>query len=325
MRIPNKLHNVLVVSIPSYMSGGCIRAIRSLKGYAKHFNVYLFLPWGIWYDRTLCLELSNTLEKLSREGVKLGGFCKRSSFRLQRPIRLEVPVHYECKIESNDYNIVVVLHEIWNAVVTGRVLSEYFETPSVVLLQLPPFYNQKRHERIINALTLYRDLTKENNKFTTLKEFKDRINYEVGSNVTKFRYEKILRRYDLVVGVSRAVAVDMGGEWVDRMYCLDPGVSLDDEDLEVIRGVRARVREKQDYIVFGGRPVAEKGLAEALIAFKFISRYFPNLKLVFTGRIPPEMYSHIKRVLRDLVSMIRLCSQVLFLGRGGLRLLLRQS
>jgi len=260
MRIPNKLHNVLVVSIPSYMYGGGIRAIRSLKEYAKHFNVYLFLPWGIWYDRTLCLELSNTLEKLSREGVKLGGFCKRSSFRLQRPIRFEVPVHYECKIESNDYNIVVVLHEIWNAVVTGRVLSEYFEIPSVVLLQLPPFYNQKRHERIINALTLYRDLTKENNKFTTLKELKDRIGYEVRSTVTKFRYEKILRRYDLVVGVSRAVAVDMGGEWVDKMYCLDPGVSLDDEDLEIIRNVRARVRENQDYIVFGGRPVAEKGL-----------------------------------------------------------------
>jgi hypothetical protein len=51
MRIPNKLHNVLVVSIPSYMYGGGIRAIRSLKEYAKHFNVYLFLPWGIWYDR----------------------------------------------------------------------------------------------------------------------------------------------------------------------------------------------------------------------------------------------------------------------------------
>jgi hypothetical protein len=69
----DKLHNVLVIAIPSYMYGGGIRTIRSLKEYTKHFNAYLFLPWGIWYDRALCLELSNTLERLKREGVKLGG------------------------------------------------------------------------------------------------------------------------------------------------------------------------------------------------------------------------------------------------------------
>jgi glycosyltransferase involved in cell wall biosynthesis len=282
------------------MSGGGIRAIRSLKEYTKHFNTYLLLPWGIWYDKVLCLELSNTLEMLKREGVKLGGFCKRSSFRLWHPIQLEIPIHYECKIKNDDYSIIVVLHEVWNAVVTGYTLSKYFKVPSIALLQLPPFYNRRRYERIVNALMLYREITKENGKFIIFEDLTNRINHEVGSVGHRLRYERVLRCYDLVVGVSRAVAVDMGGEWVDRMYCFDPGVSLDDEDLELIKGVRARVKEKQDYIVFGGRPVAEKGLAEALIAFKFISKRFPSLKLVLTGRIPPKSYVRVKRVLRRL-------------------------
>jgi hypothetical protein len=93
-----------------------------------------------------------------------------------------------------------------------------------------------------------------------LEDLTNRINHEVGLVVRSLRYERILKRYDLVVGVSRAVAVDMGGEWVDRMHFFDPGVSLNDEDLELIKSIRARVRDKQDYIAFCGRPVAEKAL-----------------------------------------------------------------
>jgi len=198
-----------------------------------------------------------------------------------------------------DYDAIVVLHETWDAVYSGYVLAELFDASAMDLLQLPPFYgSSRRFENILKALVLWRRTWSEN----TIKESVLEIGFYVRVKriafLRKLRYERVLRRYDLVVGVSRAVAVDMGGEWVDRMYCFDPGVSLDDEDLEVIKGVRARVREKQDYIVFGGRPVAEKGLAEALIAFKFISRYFPNLKLVFTGRISPEVYARVKRVLR---------------------------
>jgi hypothetical protein len=82
----------------------------------------------------------------------LGGFCKRSSIQITVSNQLEVPVYYECKIKNDDYDIIVVLHEVWNAVVTGYILSKYFKVPSMASLQLPPFYNRKRYERIVKRL-----------------------------------------------------------------------------------------------------------------------------------------------------------------------------
>jgi len=303
---------ILVISRALPITGGGLRALRSLREYAKHFDVYLFIPWDLWNDKQLLREASNYLRELRSMGIRFGGFSSRSSTLHFASNALKslvarvlfipfVPKIIRIDVGMLDYDAIIVLHEPWDAVCSGYVLAEIFNAPAMVLLQLPPFYGStKRFKNILKALALWRkirsdnaikELTFEIELYTRMKS----INF-----LQKLRYERVLRRYDLVVGVSRAIAVDMGGEWVDRMYCFDPGVSLDDEDLEVIRGVRARVREKQDYIVFGGRPIAEKGLAEALIAFKFISKRFPNLKLVFTGRISPEIYARVKRVLRRL-------------------------
>ena len=59
----------------------------------------------------------------------------------------------------------------------------------------------------------------------------------------------------------------MGGEWEGRMYYFNPGVTLDSGDLQLISQVKAKVKEKGEYIVFGGRPVADKGPPEELIIF----------------------------------------------------------
>jgi predicted PilT family ATPase len=64
----------------------------------------------------------------------------------------------------------------------------------------------------------------------------------------------------------------MGDEWINRIISLDPVVSLDYEDLFLIKQIRERVKSKENYVVFGGRPNAAKGLAEALIVFKQISK-----------------------------------------------------
>jgi hypothetical protein len=44
-----------------------------------------------------------------------------------------------------------------------------------------------------------------------------------------------LRDYDAVIGVTKATAIEMGGEWLDKMIYFDPGVSLDEGDLEIIK------------------------------------------------------------------------------------------
>uniref|UniRef100_A0A7J2U573 Glycosyltransferase n=1 Tax=Ignisphaera aggregans TaxID=334771 RepID=A0A7J2U573_9CREN len=301
---------ILVISKALPTTGGGLRALRSLMEYSKHFDVYLFIPWGLWNDKQLLREASKYLRELRSMGIRFGGFSSRSSTLPFASDALKshiagslftsfVPKIVRIGVGMLDYDAIVVLHEAWDAVYSGYILAEVFDVPAMVLLQLPPFYGSlKRFENILKALVLWRRTWSENTIKESVLEISFYVRVKRTAFLRKLRYEKVLRCYDLVVGVSRAVAVDMSGEWVDRMYCFDPGVSLDDEDLELIKGVRARVREKQDYIVFGGRPVTEKGLAEALIAFKFISKRFPNLKLVFTGGISPEMYSYIRRVLR---------------------------
>ncbi|MEM0051375.1 MAG: glycosyltransferase [Sulfolobales archaeon] len=61
-----------------------------------------------------------------------------------------------------------------------------------------------------------------------------------------------------------------------------------------------KVKDKEDYLVFGGRPEAGKGLIEALLVFKQITRYKSNLKLFITGRISKELLMHMKMICKKL-------------------------
>ncbi|MEM3966325.1 MAG: glycosyltransferase [Ignisphaera sp.] len=92
----------------------------------------------------------------------------------------------------------------------------------------------------------------------------------------------------------------MGSEWIIKIYALDPGVSLDDEDLEIINKIRSKVKEKEKYIVFGGRPIAAKGVVEALIVFGFISRRISDIKLMFTDSINDTVLRKIMHLCRKL-------------------------
>jgi Glycosyltransferase len=119
-------------------------------------------------------------------------------------------------------------------------------------------------------------------------------------HLKKHRVGEALRKYDLVLGVSKAVPIEMGGEWINRITPLDPGVSLDEKDLELIKHIRGKTREKRDYIVLGGRPDAVKGLAEALVVFRLLSKHFPGLKLVVTGEMPGKVALGVVRASRKL-------------------------
>jgi glycosyltransferase involved in cell wall biosynthesis len=101
-------------------------------------------------------------------------------------------------------------------------------------------------------------------------------------------------------GVTKATSIEMGGEWINRIISLDPGVSLDHEDLSLMKRVRERVESKENYVVFGGRPSAVKGLAEALIVFKQILKSSSELKLVVTGRLTKTMSIIFGKMCRKL-------------------------
>jgi glycosyltransferase involved in cell wall biosynthesis len=316
--------SVLVVASPSPLTGGgSLRALRSLEEYVKHFEVYLFIPWGLYGNKQVLRESTAYLRMLKRIGVKFAGFSllPKVIHRLSREgsitrlpeliLPLIVPGIAHINVGIMNYNAVIALHEIWDAVYTGITLAESHGIPSTVLLQNPPFYGStRRFLNILKAVLLWREL-----RGSTLAEKMLSKTEAVARNLSlnylmRRRYEKVLSKYTLVLGVSKAVAVEMGGEWPDRMVTLDPGVSLNDEDLRVIESIGRRARGKSNYVVFGGRPIADKGLAEALLAFKHISKHFPEMKLVITGRAT----LNIRNIIRRICKRLGLEGKVIFTG-----------
>ena len=215
-------------------------------------------------------------------------------------LSLIVPNMARVNVGVINYDAIVVLHEVWDAAYSGNVLAELFDAPSAILLQLPPFYgSRKRFLNIMKATLLWRKLISDEPLKRALFELEAIIRSSAEARLHKLRYERTLRKYALVLGISKAIAAEMGGEWFDKVICFDPGVSLDSEDLEIIKNVRRRVERKEDYVVLGGRPSVDKGLVEALIALRLISKRLPRIKFVVTGRVAPAI-SRIKKVCKKL-------------------------
>jgi glycosyltransferase involved in cell wall biosynthesis len=110
----------------------------------------------------------------------------------------------------------------------------------------------------------------------------------------------LLKKFDGIIAVSKAIPLEMGDEWINRVVSLDPGVSLDKEDLSLINMVRSKSEAKRNYIIFGGRPLPLKGLIEGLLAFKYILREFPDLKMIVTGKISEHVLTNIIYFCRKL-------------------------
>jgi len=304
--------SILVVASPTPLSGGGLRAHRSLKEYTKHFITHLFIPWGLWDNKKALQESVKYLMELRRLGVRFAGFSQlpkaihksREALGtriLEALAPLMTPSIARLEVGVADYQAVVVLHEVWDAVYSGIVLAKHFNAPSAVLLQLPPFYrSRKRLLNILKAVLLWRELIGDAPSEKEILKIEAVIRSSAEERLSRLRYEGVLRRYKLVIGVSKAIAVEMGGEWLDKVTCLDPGVSLNEEDLEIMESVGRRIREKENYMVFGGRPSVDKGLVEALISLKTIARLYPNTKLVFTGRIAPTAKMRIAKACKKV-------------------------
>ena len=305
--------SILVVANPSPITGGGgLRALRSLRDYAKFFNTYLFIPWGLWGDKRLLQGSVNYLRELKDIGIRFTGYSDlpRVLYMLSEAISskgvienltLITPSIMRLRLNTACYEAVVVLHEVWDAIYSGRILADLSNAPSVVLLQLPPFYgSRRRFINILKAVLSWRKLGSSSLIEETLLESEALIRYYFVERLRRLRYENILRKYSIVLGVSRALAVEMGQEWLNKVTCLDPGVSLDEEDVEAMANIRKNIQERGNYVIFGGRATADKGLVDALIVFKFVSKRFPDLKLVITGKVTPRTRLRIKRICKKL-------------------------
>ena len=308
-----KKPSVLVVASPTLKgTGGNFRAFRSIEEYSRFFDTYLFIPWGLWSDKKFLLDSSKYLLYLKNLGVRFSGYSYIPNilYKLRKSVgigffELIVPMVFpgiaKLNVALSNYDATVVLHENWDAIYSGSVLSKLFNTPSMALLQLPPFYGSKeRFRNIVKALLLWRKLRSSSFMEEILFQM-EAVSREVSLNhVQKKRYKSILTKYTVILGVSKAIPIEMGDEWTNRVVSLDPGVSLTDDEQKIIMYIKSRTKEKKNYLIFGGRPGAYKGLPEALLVFKQISKAYSNLKFVVTGYVEAKTLAILKRVTRKL-------------------------
>ncbi|MEM4650055.1 MAG: glycosyltransferase [Candidatus Bathyarchaeia archaeon] len=317
-------NNIIVISTPVKVGGGgSLRAFRSIKAYCKKFNTYLFIPHDGYKYFAQIKNKHSDINELIIEGVRIFGYSKLKNFIYKldhipkirvftRIMPLAIPkvfVLFKFAAEKiQKPKVVISLHECLDSLYAAVLLSKAFNCKSLALLQLPPFYgSKKRISNILEAYKLWCDVLLENKTKAYaaffFKKFLD--------NIHTHNAMKLLNKFSRIIAVSKSIPYEMGPEWISKIIALDPGVSLDEEDEHMINLIRNEKHVKKDYVIFGGRPGdAFKGLIEALIVFKTISKENPNLKLICTGNIGKIVLARINKFCHKL----KINDKVVFMG-----------
>lgn len=298
--------NVLVVAdvgSPNVLpTGGALRSTRSIKEYSKHFYVNLVIPATC---KLASYELQLLKDGLGVQDVNpveaklkfLGDSRLAFTYLAIPPKALRMLLRID-KLRARP-KAIVVLNEPCDCLCIGRLLKEELNAPSLAMIHNPLFYHdESRREAITNAFRLwYDELYRDSYVGKLVRKLRARLVLLLThSRIAK----ELLKSYDVLIAVTKATFIEMGGEPLGKFYVMDPGVSLDEEDEKLISKIKENVREKGNYIVFGGRVDALKGFVEALYAFREICKRNSSLRLVITGYIGNRLRIRVEEFVRRL-------------------------
>jgi len=310
--------SILAIANPFPRSGGgYYRAKKSLMEYRRHgVRAKLLIPPIERYvpdERTLRELMMNGVDFVGFTRITSGSLLSRRLHEFMDPLAPSLALRVNLKTIPRDIDAVVSFHEEWAPIWLSYYIGLKLEKPSAAILQLPAFYALKhRVNAIRRASKLYFDLVYG---VDIVRKITSDIYSELRNTIDELVYTRSFRRVldklNLIIGISRAVCVEMGLKESSRVHCMDPGVSLDSGDLALIEDIRRKFKEKKGCIVFGGRPDRLKGVAEAILVFKAITeRLDGNYKLYITRHLGErEAYR-----LRRLVKNIGIENKVVFTG-----------
>jgi len=289
---------LLVIANPLPATGGNYRARKSLLEYPRYgIKPYLIVPFSMiqaYRDNDALLELNTKgVEILELLESRTKGI-KRHVKNLVQFILPQFVFKVSPKVYKFEVDAVLGFHEVWEVLWLSYAIAKKLEKPSVVVLQLPPFYRKSRLKAVKKAIKLYYD-----NLYSGIKKEIISFYRTLLVNLSNYSSRRILDKINLKIGISKAICEETGYE--SKIYCMDPGVSLDDTDLALISKINELTKEKRNFIIFGGRPDALKGIAEGLLAFKHITtRLGGNFKLYITGNISDSVKQRIIRFSKRL-------------------------
>ena len=220
------------------------------------------------------------------------------------PSRLSIDLRPRGEIKRAD--AVICHHEDIVCLKTALEISKRTGSKSVAILQSPPFYKDaERLSKIVDSILLFNRLrTIASSSLTDLVTFTYNLTYNRVKHNKVFpiafsMLENILRRFDLVLAVSRSIPVEMG--WEGRVVAMDPGVGFDEEELSYIKSLKIKKPdEPRLHAVFPARPVPEKGLADVLIATRIIARSRRDFKIAIAASERDPMGALIAKIAKKL-------------------------
>lgn len=203
------------------------------------------------------------------------------------------------------WDVLISLYEDPLMIYAVSRLSGRIGAKKAAMLLLPPFYGDR--ERLKNVELSY--LLWSRQVHTKIHRKIYPIVRHMIDKISRPALESLLRRFDLLIPVSRSIPQEMGAWW-GNMKILEPSLNLDREDLELVeRVLKIRSSEKEDLVLFSTRPAAEKGVVDALYAFKMISRR-RSLRLAITGWLGEAS----REGLHRLAMRLGIADRVIFTG-----------
>jgi len=323
-------------------SGGTVRALQSIDHYYRigwqlaMFIDYLSYIWGVreGFEDVIAIHRRYNVIPVGYEKpislIHLVNISPRSRRWLYSVI---VELLYKLNLRRKVFltrgfkpDVIISFHEDLPYLYLASELKNLYSAPATSILQNPPFYGDKtRMSNIKEACLLHRRLLADSWFETAFKTILNFLTIKDPKEYTK-DVNALLNSLDMVIAVSKATVIDMQKVQRNIVY-MDPGVSLDSNAMDIIGRVRALNIPREDYIAFIGRSMdCEKGFAEALIAFKFLLKEFPSLKLLVTGVISPKFERGVYRFLKKYLGVDK--SKVVFTGfvnREDLYKLIRRS
>ncbi|MEM1567627.1 glycosyltransferase [Pyrobaculum sp.] len=171
-----------------------------------------------------------------------------------------------------DVDAYLSYHENFESLTKALVGGLACGVPKIALLQGIPFYRDvNRRRNILRALSLF-----------------EKYGGSYGAAYLALRravvlrppsiFGKVLRLFNGVIHVSRAIPEETGIPGI----VLDPGVSLPKKEIELAMKMRAKANRRD--IIYVGRPVPEKGVIEAVLAYAHIAQKTTHRLIIIAPR-----------------------------------------